>query len=148
MLATLGPLSDEIIVYPARTRIVVPDDDQGSVTPSVSPCPATRRWDEVPLPGERSTSAVPISTIPLGSRFEEMDAVVFFNNVLVPWERVFLLQRRGTCANTMGLRRTNRNAHTGHQVVTKNVVKCEFMLGLATLMVTRSAPATFRPPSR
>jgi 4-hydroxyphenylacetate 3-monooxygenase len=30
---------------------------------------------------------------------------------------------------------TNRHLHSGHQVVTKNVVKCEFMLGLASLMV-------------
>jgi 4-hydroxyphenylacetate 3-monooxygenase len=30
---------------------------------------------------------------------------------------------------------TNRNAHSGHQVITKNVVKCEFILGLASLMV-------------
>ena len=28
---------------------------------------------------------------PLGSRFEEMDCIVFFDDVLVPWERVFLL---------------------------------------------------------
>ena len=27
---------------------------------------------------------------PLASRFEEMDAVVLFDNVLVPWERVFM----------------------------------------------------------
>ena len=27
---------------------------------------------------------------PLGSRFEEMDCVVFFDDVEVPWERVFL----------------------------------------------------------
>jgi 4-hydroxyphenylacetate 3-monooxygenase len=31
--------------------------------------------------------------------------------------------------------RTNRNAHSGHQVVSKQVVKTEFILGLATLMV-------------
>jgi 4-hydroxyphenylacetate 3-monooxygenase len=30
---------------------------------------------------------------------------------------------------------TNRTAHSGHQVVTKQVVKCEFILGLASLMV-------------
>jgi 4-hydroxyphenylacetate 3-monooxygenase len=28
---------------------------------------------------------------PLGSRFEEMECVVFFDDVLVPWERVFLV---------------------------------------------------------
>ena len=70
---------------------------------------------------------------PAGSRFEEMDAIVFFDDVLVPWERVFLYNDVARC-NQWG-ERTNRNAHTGHQVVTKNVVKCEFMLGLASLMV-------------
>ncbi len=27
---------------------------------------------------------------PLASRFEEMDAVLIFNDVLIPWNRVFL----------------------------------------------------------
>ena len=52
---------------------------------------------------------------PLASRFEEIDSVVFFDHVLVPWERVFLLgdvERANAWAP-----RTNRNAHTGHQVV-------------------------------
>jgi 4-hydroxyphenylacetate 3-monooxygenase len=31
--------------------------------------------------------------------------------------------------------RTNQYNHSGHQVVTKNVAKCEFVLGVATLMV-------------
>ena len=62
-----------------------------------------------------------------------MDAIVFFDDVLVPWERVFLYNDVALC-NQWG-ERTNRNAHTGHQVVTKNVVKCEFMLGLASMMV-------------
>ena len=30
---------------------------------------------------------------------------------------------------------THQYLHSGHQVVTKNVVKCEFVLGLANLMV-------------
>ena len=29
---------------------------------------------------------------PLASRFDEQDAVVIFDDVLVPWERVFLLE--------------------------------------------------------
>jgi 4-hydroxyphenylacetate 3-monooxygenase len=69
---------------------------------------------------------------PLGSRFEEMDAIAFFDHVLVPWERVFLLGDVDLC-NNMALQ-TGQYTHSGHQVVTKNVVKCEFMLGLATLM--------------
>ena len=69
---------------------------------------------------------------PLGSRFEEMDAVAFFDHVFVPWEQVFLLGDVELCNNLQ--QATNRHLHSGHQVVTKNVAKCEFVLGLATLM--------------
>ena len=70
---------------------------------------------------------------PLGSRFEEMDAVVFFDDVLVPWERVFLLGDVDLCNNYAAA--TQSAAHTGHQVMTRCVVKAEFILGLADLMV-------------
>ena len=62
-----------------------------------------------------------------------MDAIAFFDNVLVPWERVFLLGDVDLC-NEMSIK-TGQYVHSGHQVVTKNVVKCEFVLGLANLMV-------------
>ena len=70
---------------------------------------------------------------PLGSRFEEMDTVVFFDDVLVPWERVFLLGDVELC-NGYGTG-TMSNAHTGYQVLNRCVVKAEFVLGLADLMV-------------
>jgi 4-hydroxyphenylacetate 3-monooxygenase len=70
---------------------------------------------------------------PLSVRFEEMDAIVFFDDVLVPWERVFLLGDVELCNHAP--EETNRTAHSGHQVMTKQVVKCEFILSLASLMV-------------
>ena len=129
VLATLGPLSDEIAVYPARTRRV-PSGDEGKYAFGFAiPCNAQglkfQCRDTVDLGRSHFDH-------PAGSRFEEMDAIVFFDDVLVPWERVFLYNDVELCNQWAG--RTNRNAHTGHQVVTKNVVKCEFMLGLATLM--------------
>ena len=63
-----------------------------------------------------------------------MDAIAMFDQVLVPWERVFLLGDV-ELANHMG-QATNQYLHSGHQVVTKNVAKAEFMVGLASLMVT------------
>ena len=130
VLATLGPLSDEIAVYPARTRRV-PAGEEGKYAFGFSiPCNTEGLKFQC-----RDTLDLGRSHFdhPAGSRFEEMDAIVFFDDVLVPWERVFLYNDVALC-NQWG-ERTNRNAHTGHQVVTKNVVKCEFMLGLATLMV-------------
>ena len=130
VLATLGPLSDEIAVYPARTRRVPAGDEGKYAFGFAIPCNTDglkfQCRDSVDLGRSHFDH-------PAGSRFEEMDAIVFFDDVLVPWERVFLYNDVALC-NQWG-ERTNRNAHTGHQVVTKNVVKCEFMLGLATMMV-------------
>ena len=70
---------------------------------------------------------------PLGSRFEEMDSVVFFDDVFVPWERVFLLGNVELCNGYAA--GTQSDTHTGHQVLTRCVVKAEFMLGLADLIV-------------
>ena len=130
VLATLGPLSDEIAVYPARTRRVPAGEEGKYAFGFAIPCNTEglkfQCRDTVDLGRSHFDH-------PAGSRFEEMDAIVFFDDVLVPWERVFLYNDVALC-NQWG-ERTNRNAHTGHQVVTKNVVKCEFMLGLATLIV-------------
>ncbi len=130
VLATLGPLSDEIIVYPARTHRLPGDAPERYAFAFALPCNT---------PGMKFMCRESFDTgrshfdHPLGSRFEEMDAIVIFDQVLVPWERVFLYGDVEMANNWGGA--TNRNTHTGHQVVSKNVVKCEFILGLANLMV-------------
>jgi 4-hydroxyphenylacetate 3-monooxygenase len=130
VLATLGPLADEIAVYPARNHRL-PDKAQSRYSFAFAiPCntPGLKFLCRESFDLGRSHF-----DHPLGSRFEEMDAIVFFDDVLVPWERVFLLGDVALCNNMS--EGTNRNRHSGHQVVTKQVVKCEFILGLANLMV-------------
>ena len=130
VLATLGPLSDEIAVYPARTHQLPEGSEEKYSFAFAIPCnsPGLKFLCRESFDLGRSHF-----DHPLASRFEEMDCIVFFDDVLVPWERVFLYGDVDLCNNWAG--RTHRNAHTGHQVVSKNVVKCEFMLGLASLMV-------------
>jgi 4-hydroxyphenylacetate 3-monooxygenase len=130
VLATLGPLADEIAVYPARNH-QLPLDAQARYSFAFAiPCntPGVKLQCRESFDLGRSHF-----DHPLGSRFEEMDAIVFFDDVLVPWERVFLLGDVELCNRTS--EETNRNAHSGHQVVTKQVVKTEFILGLANLMI-------------
>jgi 4-hydroxyphenylacetate 3-monooxygenase len=130
VLATLGPLADEIAVYPARNH-ELPGDAQARYSFAFAiPCntPGLKFQCRESFDLGRSHF-----DHPLGSRFEEMDAIVFFDDVLVPWERVFLLGDVELCNNMP--EGTNRNTHSGHQVVTKQVVKTEFILGLAHLMV-------------
>ena len=128
-LATLGPISDEIIVYPSRSHRTEEHADQYAMSFSI-PCET---------PGLRFICRESFDygrthfDHPLGSRFEEMDAVVIFDDVLVPWERVFLLGDVKRC-NEMALR-TDWITHAFHQTVTRIVAKTEFLLGVASLMV-------------
>jgi 4-hydroxyphenylacetate 3-monooxygenase len=65
---------------------------------------------------------------PLGSRFEEMDAVVVFDDVWVPWDRVFLLGRGDLCNGMYN--ETGAVNHMSYQVLVKNIAKAEFVLGV------------------
>ncbi|HZK90084.1 MAG TPA: 4-hydroxyphenylacetate 3-monooxygenase, oxygenase component [Stellaceae bacterium] len=128
ILATLGPLSDEIAVY--SPRLARHSDDHSPFAMSFSiPCGTTGLKflcrDSFDL-GRSHFDA------PLASRFEEMDCIVFFDNVLVPWERVFLLYDVDRLNQVPQI--THSTAHSAHQGATKNLAKCEFVLGLALLM--------------
>jgi hypothetical protein len=70
---------------------------------------------------------------PLSSRFEEMDAVVVFDDVHVPWDNVLLYRDVERC-NAAHVR-TGAVVGMAHQVVVKNIAKSEFVLGLAALLV-------------
>lgn len=65
----------------------------------------------------------------LSAKYDEMDAVLFFDNVLVPWERVLLY---GDAKAVLALRshRTTRSLAL-HQVAVRFVVKLEFVVGVA-----------------
>ena len=129
VLATLGPLSDEIAVYPSRSHHTADNAHRYAVSFSIpSNTPGLRyvcreSFDYGRTPFDH----------PLGARFEEMDAVAIFDNVLVPWERVFLLGSVESCNNMTA--RTGWIIHSFHQVVTRIVAKTEFLLGTASLMV-------------
>jgi 4-hydroxyphenylacetate 3-monooxygenase len=128
VLATLGPLSDEIAVYSPR---------MGRLTETHSPF-ALNFAIPCGTPGLKFLCRESFDLgrshfdHPLGSRFEEMDCVVFFDDVLVPWERVFLL---GDVALINGTALTTHSSmHSAHQGAAKNLAKCEFVLGVALLM--------------
>jgi 4-hydroxyphenylacetate 3-monooxygenase oxygenase component len=125
MLATHGPTADEIMVYPLPYS-VRPGDDKYALAFAI---PAA-------TPGLRFICREPFDDgtqspwdHPLGARFEEPDAVAVFDDVLVPWERVFLYGN-AALANTM-FARTRLQWHSGHQSAVRGLVKCQFMTALA-----------------
>ena len=66
---------------------------------------------------------------PLSARLDETDAMVIFDNVLVPWERVFIHRDAEMCNGLYN--RTGAMPQIMHQFCTKNLAKAEFMMGLA-----------------
>ena len=73
---------------------------------------------------------------PLSSRYEEMDAVVIFDNVLVPWERIFMYGEPELCNPAFS--ETNAVVHMMHQVACLKLAKSEFMVGLMCSIVQAS----------
>ena len=57
-----------------------------------------------------------------------MDAVVIFENVLVPWERIFMYGEPELCNPAFS--ETNAVIHMMHQVACGKLAKSEFMVGL------------------
>ncbi|MEZ4869027.1 MAG: 4-hydroxyphenylacetate 3-monooxygenase, oxygenase component [Caldilineaceae bacterium] len=128
MLATL-PISDEIMVFPS-TLLRSQEEDApyafGFAIPNNTPglkfqCRETLDYGGSPYDH------------PLGARYEELDAVVFFDDVFVPWERVFLYRDVELCNQAYAA--TGTVCHMAHQVICKNIAKTEFLLGLVSLMV-------------
>jgi 4-hydroxyphenylacetate 3-monooxygenase len=128
ILATLGPLADEIGVYSPRMGRHTESHSPFALSFAI-PCgtPGLKFLCRESFDQGRSHF-----DHPLGSRFEEMDCAVFFDDVLVPWERVFLLGDVDMLNRTANV--THSSAHSAHQGATKNLAKCEFVLGTALLM--------------
>jgi 4-hydroxyphenylacetate 3-monooxygenase len=128
ILATLGPLADEIAVYSPRMGRHASTHSPFAMSFAI-PCgtPGVKFLCRDSFDLGRSHFDQPLS-----SRFEEMDSIVFFDDVLVPWERVFLL---GDVDLLNGMATgTHYSAHSAHQGAAKNLAKCEFVLGVALLM--------------
>jgi 4-hydroxyphenylacetate 3-monooxygenase len=128
MLATL-PMADAIMVFPSTLLKNTAEDAPyafGVIVPTDAPGLKFICRESLDYGRSRLDH-------PLGSRFEEMDAVVVFDDVRVPWESVLLYRDVERCNSAYA--RTGAAAGMAHQVVVKNVAKTEFVLGLAHLLV-------------
>ncbi|HUO74590.1 MAG TPA: 4-hydroxyphenylacetate 3-monooxygenase, oxygenase component [Solirubrobacteraceae bacterium] len=129
LLATIGPIADELLVFPSTVLKGTPDDAPYSFAFAINcDAPGLRFICREPMDYGRSHF-----DHPLASRFEEMDAVVVFDDVHVPFERCFLLGRPELC-NTF-YADTSAVVHMTHQVATRTTAKTEFMLGLISCLV-------------
>ena len=128
MLATIGPFADELLVFPSTVLRGNADDKPYSFAFAVpSDAPGLRFIAREPFDYGRSHF-----DHPLGSRFDESDAVVVFDDVHVPYERCFALGDPELCNGFYT--ETDALPHMTHQVVARTTAKTEFILGLTTLL--------------
>jgi 4-hydroxyphenylacetate 3-monooxygenase len=131
MLATLGPISDEIEVFPSTVLRGSDEDIPYAFAFSIPvDTPGLKFLCRESFDYGRSNF-----DHPLGARFEEMDAVVVFDDVLVPWERVFINGDMRLCNGVFS--ETNAVVHMAQQVIVKNLAKAEFIFGVAATIGDR-----------
>lgn len=90
-------------------------------------------------------SAVSIFDNPISSRFDENDALVYFDNVHVPWERVFVYRDTDMCRAQF--HDTPGHAYQNYQAQIRLSVKIKFLVGLAR-RITETIGTTDMPPVR
>ncbi len=125
MIATGAPYSHDFIIFPfhkVRTEnaahahaLIVPANSAGLhivCRESFAADPTQDKDDHI-----------------LSSRYEEMDAVLFFDDVLIPWERV-LIHGNPEAVWAFRMNRT-ANALAFHQTVVRLQAKLEFLAGIA-----------------
>jgi anthranilate 3-monooxygenase (FAD)/4-hydroxyphenylacetate 3-monooxygenase len=124
MLATLAPVTDEVIIYS------FPGFQQGDEKHAVAfaipiDTPGLKIICREPTQdGKRS-----LFDHPLASRFEEMDALLVFEDVFVPWNRVFINQNV-EAANLL-YPKTGIGIQPAHQSGVRGWVKLEFAMEVA-----------------
>ena len=124
MLATSGIMANEILV--GGIQPLVPGDERHAVCFAVP----------IATPGLRllarksyEAHAVSVFDNPLASRFDENDAVVYFDAVKVPWERVFAV--RDLRIMSAMWHATPAHVLQNYQSQIRLLVKMRFLAGLA-----------------
>lgn len=124
MLATHGPIADEVIVY--HLPGIKPGEEAYATAFAIP----------VDTPGVRMICREPFDDgtrasfdHPLATHFEEPDALLIFDDVLVPWDRVFL-HGNVDLANRMYTETALRN-HTAHQTGARAIAKMQLAVGVA-----------------
>jgi anthranilate 3-monooxygenase (FAD)/4-hydroxyphenylacetate 3-monooxygenase len=125
MLGTMAPITDEIYVMPFGG--IAPGDDAYAVTFAIpTDAPGLKLFCREPVavqPNNRFDH-------PLSSRFEEMDCIAVFEDVLVPWDRVIVDGGPGSgefINNTQG----GGGGGGVNQPSARMLSQMEFMCGLA-----------------
>ncbi|AQV96960.1 4-hydroxyphenylacetate 3-monooxygenase [Cupriavidus necator] len=124
MLATSGIMANEVFcscIQPLREG-----DEMYALSFAV---PMNTRGLKVMSRKSYEANATSVFDNPLASRFDENDAVLYFDDVKVPWERIFVAGDVGLCAKQFHA--TPAHVYQNYQCQVRLMVKLRFLVGLA-----------------
>lgn len=127
VLATLGPFADELFVYPGQPlpKNADPAFALAFAVPMAARGLITICRDHYGAPGA-------VADHPFSSRFDEQDAFIVFDDVEVPWDRVFIDGDIEIYNRIMG---SGWTGNVMQQTSIRAAVKLEFAYELATRLV-------------
>lgn len=134
-IATAAPYADEILVWPFPPTFQPGEEAYANVFAIPMNTPGLKTLCR---PSFAALSGLP-GDHPLSSRFDEIDATVVFDHVLVPWDRVFLHEDSGLL-NRM-YRESRMREMTAHQTNARLEAKLGFVYALIARMIEISGYA-------
>jgi 4-hydroxyphenylacetate 3-monooxygenase len=126
MVSTLCAYADDLLVMPST--FLASNAEAAPYAFGFSIPVATPGLRFICRPSVVHQNAASVMDYPLSSRLDEGDGLAVFDDVLVPWERVFIHRDPEMCDGLF--QRTGAMPQVMHQTSTKNLAKAEFMLAL------------------
>ena len=124
MLATGGVVANEVFV--SCIQPLRPGDERYALSFAV---PMNAKGLKILSRKSYEEAADSVFDNPLASRFDENDAVLYFDDVRVPWDRVFIDGDIDMCQKQFHA--TPAHVHQNHQAMVRLMVKTRFLVGLA-----------------
>lgn len=140
MLGTSSIMANEVFV--ANLQPLKPGEEDLAFSCAV---PMSAKGLRVLSRKSYEASAVSTFDNPISSRFDENDALLYFDDVTVPWERVFVHRDTDMCRAQF--HDTPGHAYQNYQAQIRLSVKIRFLVGLAHRL-TEAIGTTNMPPVR
>jgi 4-hydroxyphenylacetate 3-monooxygenase len=140
MLGTSSIMANEVLV--ANLQPLKPGEEDLAFSCAL---PMSTKGLRVLSRKSYEAAAVSVFDNPISSRFDENDALMYFDDVKVPWERVFVYRDPDMCRAQF--HDTPGHAYQNYQAQIRLSVKIKFLIGLAH-KITEAIGTTNMPPVR
>ena len=136
MLATGGIMANEVFV--TCIQPLQPGDEKYAVSFAI---PMNTKGLKILSRKSYEAAAGSVFDNPLASRFDENDAVLYFDDVKVPWNRVFIVEDIAMCQKQFHA--TPAHVYQNYQAMIRLSVKLRFLAGIAHRIADTNGIAGF-----